>query len=111
MSFAIIIPARGGSKRIPQKNLKKVGENSLLSIAVQKSLMMTPNVYVTTDDEEIEKEANDELVKTIQTTKGTGIVEDVQKDDDVTLDNFMDDMTNMLQETNDKEYNLFNDVG
>ena len=60
---------------------------------------------------EIEKEANDELVKTIQTTKGTGIVEDVQKDDDVTLDNFMDDMTNMLQETNDKEYNLFNDVG
>ena len=27
------------------------------------------------------------------------------------LDNFMDDMTNMLQETNDKEYNLFNDVG
>ena len=57
MSFAIIIPARGGSKRIPQKNLKKVGENSLLSIAVQKSLMMTPNVYVTTDDEEIEKEA------------------------------------------------------
>lgn len=60
---------------------------------------------------EIEKEANDEMVKTIQTTKGTGIVEDVQKDDDVTLDNFMDDMTNMLQETNDKEYNLFNDVG
>ena len=57
MSFAIIIPARGGSKRIPQKNLKKIGENSLLSLAVQKSLVITPDVYVTTDNEEIEKEA------------------------------------------------------
>ena len=67
---------------------------------------------------EIENEIKDDTVKTIQTTKGLGKVESIVKEDDtVTLDNFMDDMTNMLKDTdvevkNDKgEFNLFDDVG
>tara|TARA_R110000823_G_C15952304_1_gene502111 strand:+ start:13258 stop:13911 length:654 start_codon:yes stop_codon:yes gene_type:complete len=65
MSFAIIIPARGGSKRIPQKNLKKIGKNSLLSLAIQKSLMITSDVYVTTDNEEIAQEARSSGAKVV----------------------------------------------
>lgn len=67
---------------------------------------------------EIENEIKDDTVKTIQTTKGLEKVESIVKEDDtVTLDNFMDDMTNMLKDTdvevkNDKgEFNLFDDVG
>ena len=72
---------------------------------------------------EIENEVKDDTVKTIQTMKGTGKVEsiikedEIKKDDDaITLDNFMDDMTNMLKDKdvevkNEKgEYKLFDDA-
>jgi len=64
---------------------------------------------------EIEKEIEDKTIKTIQTTKGSGTVEDIVKvteqsikeDDTITLDNFMDDMTNMIK---NEDYNLFSDA-
>ena len=78
------------------------------------------SIIATTD---IENEVMDDTVKTIQTTKGTGKVEsiikedEIKKDDDaVTLDNFMDDMTNMLKDKdvevkNERgEYKLFDDA-
>ena len=70
------------------------------------------NIIATT---EIENEIKDDNVKIIQTTKGAGKVETIEKEDD-TLDNFMDDMTNMLKDSdveikNDAgEYNLFDDA-
>lgn len=51
----VIIPARGGSKGIPNKNLKTVGGKSLLSRAIlscKKSSLVT-NVFVSTDSEQI----------------------------------------------------------
>jgi N-acylneuraminate cytidylyltransferase len=53
----ILIPARGGSKRIKNKNLLKVNGESLLSRAIRVSLQITNEVYVSTDSLDIEKEA------------------------------------------------------
>lgn len=57
MQFAVIIPARGGSKRLPGKNLLKLGNHSLVGIAITQGRHFTENIYVTTDCEEIATEA------------------------------------------------------
>lgn len=50
-----IIPARGGSKGIPRKNIKPLGGIPLIhySIAVARALADDEHIIVTTDDEEI----------------------------------------------------------
>jgi CMP-N,N'-diacetyllegionaminic acid synthase len=50
-----IIPARGGSKRVPRKNLAPVAGQSLLSLAIEaaKSAQQVSFVIVSTDDPEI----------------------------------------------------------
>ena len=55
----VLIPARGGSKIIPRKNLQKIHGISLLarSIQVCKSVFPVNNIIVSTDDPEIAKEA------------------------------------------------------
>lgn len=59
MSVLAIIPARGGSKGVPRKNLRKVGGKSLLVRAVEaaRECTLIDNVLVTTEDEEIAREA------------------------------------------------------
>ena len=50
-----IIPARGGSKGVPRKNIKKINQIPLLAypiMAAQRSKFIS-EVYVSTDDEEI----------------------------------------------------------
>ena len=56
MKLLAIIPARGGSKGIKYKNLKKVGNDSLLKRAI-KSVINLMDVVVSTDNYLIEKEA------------------------------------------------------
>jgi CMP-N,N'-diacetyllegionaminic acid synthase len=54
-----IIPARGGSKGIPRKNLRRLGDHTLVAHAVR-CAQETPGitrVVVSTDDEEIADEA------------------------------------------------------
>lgn len=57
------IPARGGSKGIPRKNLAEVGGQSLLEISIKKAsgvireLAGTSQIVVSTDDDEIADEA------------------------------------------------------
>jgi len=55
--FRILIPARGGSKRIKNKNLLKIQDKSLLHKSIEISLKFTDEVYVSTDSEKIKKEA------------------------------------------------------
>lgn len=56
-----VIPARGGSKRIPRKNLRTVGDRTLLghAIAAAQSAERVDDVVVSTDDPEIESHAED----------------------------------------------------
>lgn len=55
MRILALIPARGGSKGVPRKNLRPVGGRSLLARAVASCLGVTgiSRVVVSTDDEEI----------------------------------------------------------
>lgn len=50
-----VIPARGGSKGIPRKNLSKVGSVSLLELSVMSALsnLYVDEIVVSTDDDEI----------------------------------------------------------
>jgi CMP-N-acetylneuraminic acid synthetase len=55
-----IIPARGGSKRIPSKNIKLLGDLPLLAYSInyaKSNMTVIDEVYVSTDDEEIKKTA------------------------------------------------------
>jgi N-acylneuraminate cytidylyltransferase len=55
VSAYVIVPARGGSKGIPRKNLRQVGGESLVARAVRAARQATTveRVFVSTDDPEI----------------------------------------------------------
>lgn len=55
MKYVVLIPARGGSKRFPRKNLYPLCEKSLLAHSILYSQRVLPDVevYVSTDSEEI----------------------------------------------------------
>ena len=56
-----IIPARGGSKRIPQKNIKPFGGKPLIAYSIETALQsaLFERVIVSTDDEAIAKVAQE----------------------------------------------------
>ena len=49
----IIIPARGGSKRIPNKNIIMLNHRPLISYSIKESLKVADEVYVSTDSDSI----------------------------------------------------------
>lgn len=53
----VIIPARGGSKGIPHKNIKELGGKPLICYAIDAARKFTTddNICVSTDDEDIIK--------------------------------------------------------
>ena len=55
MKIIVVIPARGGSKGIPRKNIRLMNGLPLLSYAIKTALSSSfnPDVYVSTDSEEI----------------------------------------------------------
>lgn len=55
MGFLYIIPARGGSKGIPRKNIKRLNGKPLIGYAIDVARQMTTNenICVSTDDDEI----------------------------------------------------------
>ncbi|MEZ5179687.1 MAG: hypothetical protein R2746_15805 [Acidimicrobiales bacterium] len=55
MTVLVVVPARGGSRGIPRKNLVEVGGRSLLAWAIDaaRSSSRATRVVVTTDDAEI----------------------------------------------------------
>jgi len=58
MKNIAIIPARGGSKRLPQKNIKLLGEIPLLAHSIlyaKANKEIIDEIYVSTNDEEIKK--------------------------------------------------------
>ena len=55
MKILIVIPARGGSKAIPHKNIKDLGGRPLIcySIDIARQLVADEFICVSTDDNEI----------------------------------------------------------
>lgn len=55
MEYLVVIPARGGSKGIPHKNIKPLGGKPLIyySIDIARQFTTDENICVTTDDSEI----------------------------------------------------------
>ena len=55
MKVLVIIPARGGSKGVPKKNIKMLGEKPLIAhaIACAKNSKKVSRIIVTTDSDEI----------------------------------------------------------
>ena len=51
----VIIPARGGSKGVPQKNLRSLNKKPLIYYSIKTALnsKFKPDVYVTSDNSEI----------------------------------------------------------
>ena len=48
-NVSILIPARAGSKRIPNKNIVDLGGKPLIYYVIKEALKITSNVYVSTD--------------------------------------------------------------
>lgn len=59
MQYKVIIPARGGSKRIPRKNLKNLGGKPLIQWTIDYSFTSGFCPYVLSDDPEINQLATD----------------------------------------------------
>lgn len=71
MTYLGVIPARGGSKRIPKKNLKKIYGYPLIywTIAASKNSKLMSDFYVSTDDSEIKEYSLSLGVKVIDRPK------------------------------------------
>jgi len=54
-SFSILIPARAGSKRIPNKNIVTLAGKPLIEYTIETSLEATKSVYVSTDCPDIKR--------------------------------------------------------
>ena len=57
MNILVIIPARGGSKGIPHKNVKELNGKPLIcySIDAARQLTTDENICVSTDDESLSR--------------------------------------------------------
>ena len=101
MNILVIIPARGGSKGIPRKNLRSMCGKPLLFYSINTALASTfaPDVYVSTEDSEIAAIAGKLGAKVI--------VRDQQKAlDHTTLDPVIHDAYLQATEREGKQYDL-----
>ncbi|MAJ22488.1 MAG: hypothetical protein CBC24_01565 [Candidatus Pelagibacter sp. TMED64] len=66
MALNILIPARGGSKRIPKKNLADLNGKPLLYYTINTCRNITDEIYVSTDDTDIKEFAESMNVNVIE---------------------------------------------
>ncbi len=101
MNVLVIIPARGGSKGIPRKNVRLLNGQPLISYAIRNALnsKYVTDVFVSTDDEEIEN---------VAMKYGSGIVKRNPElgNDQVTLDPVIYDATNRIEAEQNKHYDI-----
>lgn len=82
MKILAIIPARGGSKGIPKKNIKKLNGKPLISYSIEEALKSNfiNKVVVSSENEDIEKISKSYGAETIKRPKN------LAKDDSLTID-------------------------
>ena len=64
--IVILIPARGGSKSLPRKNIRPYGGEPLVCHTIRYALAFSPDVYVSTDDVSIADVARQSGAKIIE---------------------------------------------
>ena len=75
MTFKIIIPARLGSTRLPNKPLKDIGGKTLLQRVVEQAKKSNADsIYVATDSEEIVKHCAKINVESVLTSSRLTII-------------------------------------
>lgn len=100
-NILVVIPARGGSKGIPRKNLRSMAGKPLIHYSIQTALnsRFAPDVYVSTDD--------DEIAAIAEQVGASVIHRDASKaQDSTTLDPVIHDAWQKAAELNRKEYGL-----
>lgn len=101
MNILVIIPARGGSKGIPRKNLRTLAGVPLIYYSIQTSLASKHNldVYVSSDDDEILSISKQIGAKTIN--RDAQIAKDA-----TTLDPVIYDAYKQSEKLENKQYDL-----
>lgn len=101
MEILVVIPARGGSKGIPRKNLRTLAGKPLIYYGIQAALKSKYNldVYVSSDDDEIlsiSKQIGAKIIK-----RDSQIAKDV-----TTLDPVIYDAYKQAEQLENKQYDL-----
>ncbi|WP_214828565.1 glycosyltransferase [Exiguobacterium sp. s26] len=101
MEILAIIPARGGSKGIPRKNVRLMNGKPLISYSIDnaKACDLITDVVVSTDDEEIESIAKLSNIYCIKRNNDLS-------DDNVTLDPVVYDAVKKMEQKNNKSYDI-----
>ena len=89
MALNILIPARGGSKRIPKKNLVDVNGKPLLYYTINTCRKITENIWVSTDDDDIRDFAESMNVNVID--RPERLATDESKTEDV-VEHFLEEI-------------------
>ena len=101
MKILVIIPARGGSKRIPRKNVRLMNGKPLIVYSVENALSLRErydtDVVVSTDDEELSGIAKDRGAEIV--IRGEEL-----SGDKVTLDPVIYDALIKMEERKGKKY-------
>ncbi len=98
----VIIPARGGSKGIPRKNLRSLAGKPLIYYAIKNALSIThgvTDVYVSSEDDEILTIASKFSAKTIKR-------DEINAGDKVTLDPVIYHAYLKIRKIENKDYDL-----
>lgn len=101
MEILVVIPARGGSKGIPRKNVRLMCGRPLITYSIVNALNSTfdLDVVVSTDDEEIERIALSYGIKVIKRPKELAL-------DSVTLDPVIYHAVNRMEKSEGKSYDI-----
>ncbi|MFL2134691.1 cytidylyltransferase domain-containing protein [Desemzia sp. FAM 24101] len=101
MKILAIIPARGGSKGIPRKNVRIMSGKPLISYAIENALASRYdlNVCVSTDDEEIGRVSKQYGAEVIERSA-------LLASDSITLDPVIYDAVQKMSKKNEKEYDI-----
>jgi len=89
----ILIPARGGSKRIPKKNLVDLNGKPLLYYTINTCRNITDEIYVSTDDNDIKKFVESMNVNVID--RPDRLAKDDSKTEDV-VEHFLEEINTDL---------------
>ena len=101
MKIIVVIPARGGSKGIPRKNLNMMNGKPLISYAIENAMKISGDVdiAISTDDEEIERLAARFPVTIIRRPS-------ILSEDNVTLDPVVYHAVNEMEKHMNSQYDI-----